>query len=607
MSGIVGILNLDGALVDHELLSALTSFMTFRGPDAQQIWFDGSVGFGHTLLKTTEGSEPETQPFSVDRKVWIVADARVDAQRELIAELEANGQQVPRGAADAELILRAYQVWEEKCVEHLLGDFVFAIWDGPKRRLFCARDHFGVKPFYYAHIGSCLIFSNTLDCIRQHPSVSKRLNDLAIADFLLFECIQDPRATAFSDIARLEPAHTLRAKDGQISLQRYWTLPVSAPFQSKRPMECVERFRELFDTAVADRVRNRPVGVMMSGGLDSSTVAASACRVFSRAGLPSRLRAYTQVYDSLIPYGERKYAGLVADALKIPIEYQVADGYKLFEGADLPENIGPEPTQLEWIAPQMDHLRVQSRQDRVLLSGLGADPVLSCQLTVYFRQLLKQGQIGRALGEAFRFLSAENRWSRLYLRTRWRLLFGTYTKAAQYPDWLNPELEGRYQLRQRFEELKYKVATGEGVRPVAYGSMTSGFWPDIFSSVDAGVTHCAVEIYHPFFDVRLVNFLLSLPALPWCSDKELLREAGRGVLPDAVRLRRKTPMHADPVLGLLRQPGSEWIDRFEAGPGLERYVIRERIPPVCTGGDPYSVYVHLRPLSLNYWLQRIGR
>jgi asparagine synthase (glutamine-hydrolysing) len=607
VSGIVGILNLDGAPVDHELLSALTSFMTFRGPDAQQIWLDGSVGFGHALLKTTEESEPETQPFSVDKKVWIVADARVDAQLELIAELEANGQQVSRGAADAELILRAYQVWEEKCVEHLLGDFVFAIWDGPKRRLFCARDHFGVKPFYYAHIGSCLIFSNTLNCIRQHPSVSARLNDLAIADFLLFESIQDPQATSFADIARLEPAHTLEVKDGRVFTHRYWTLPVSAPFQSKRPMECVERFRELMDIAVADRVRNGPVGVLMSGGLDSSTVAASACRVFSRAGLPSRFRAYTQVYDSLIPYGERKYAGLVADALKIPIEYQVADGYKLFEGADLSENNGPEPMQLEWIAPQMDHLREQSRQNRVLLSGLGADPVFSCRLTVYFRQLLKQGQIGRALGEAFRFLSAENRWSRLYLRTRWRLLFGTYTRSVRYPGWLNPELEGRYQLRQRFEQLNFKVPVSQGVRPVAYGNMTSGFWPDIFSSLDAGVTNCAVEIYHPFFDVRLVGFLLCLPALPWCSDKELLREAGRGVLPDAVRLRRKTPMLADPVLVLLREPGSDWIDRFEAGPGLERYVIRDRIPPACTAGDSFSAYINLRPLSLNYWLQRVGR
>jgi asparagine synthase (glutamine-hydrolysing) len=210
--------------------------MTSRGPDAQQVWAEGSVGFGHTLLSIPGGSEHEKQPFSLDGRVWIVADARVDAQPDLIAGLDTNGQHVPRGATDAELILRAYHTWGEKCIEHLLGDFVFGIWDGSKQRLFCARDHFGVKPFYYAHVGACIIFSNTLDCIRQHSSVSNRLNDLAIADFLLFESIQDPQATAFNDIARLNPAHTLEVKDGQVFIDRYWKLPVSAPFQSKRPM-----------------------------------------------------------------------------------------------------------------------------------------------------------------------------------------------------------------------------------------------------------------------------------------------------------------------------------------------------------------------------------
>jgi asparagine synthase (glutamine-hydrolysing) len=607
VSGIVGILNLDGAPLDREVPSSLTTFMTFRGPDAQQVWAEGAVGFGHALLSIPRESEHEKQPLSLDGKVWIVADARVDAQHDLIAGLETNGQRVPRGATDAELILRAYQLWGEKCLEHLLGDFVFGIWDGSKQRLFCARDHFGVKPFYYAHVGDCIIFSNTLDCIRQHSSVSNRLNDLAIADFLLFESIQDPQATAFHDIARLSPAHTLEVKDGQVSINRYWKLPVSALFQSKRPMECVERFGELMDTAVADRVRHGPVGVFMSGGLDSSTVAASACRVFARAGLPNRLRAYTQVYDSLIPDEERKFAGLVADALQIPTEYQAVDGYKLFDKAGLPEIAGPEPAQLELAAPNLDQLRDVSRQDRVLLSGLGADPALSCQLTVYFRQLLNQGRIGRALVEAFRFLSVEKRWSRLYLRTRWRLLFGTYIKAAKYPGWINPELEGRYQLRRRFGDLKNKMPDGQGVRPVAYANMTSSFWPSIFDSLDAGVTHSGVEIYHPFFDVRLVRFLLSLPALPWCSDKELLREAGRGVLPDAVRLRRKTPMLVDPGITRLQQPGCDWIDHFEAAPGLERYVARDRIPPVCKESDSFSAYINLRPLSLNYWLQRVNR
>ena len=166
MSGIVGIVHLDGAPVDRSLLRRMTDFMTFRGPDAQETWIDGNVGFGHTLLKTTFEAEHEHQPFTLDGQTLIVADARVDAQRDLISKLESRGHHVESGTTDVELILRAYQAWGEYCVEHLLGDFAFAIWDGLRQRLFCARDHMGVKPFFYAHLGQTVIFSNTLDCIR---------------------------------------------------------------------------------------------------------------------------------------------------------------------------------------------------------------------------------------------------------------------------------------------------------------------------------------------------------------------------------------------------------------------------------------------------------
>src|SRR5438552_13183588 len=195
MSGIVGIVNFEGAPVDRALLRRMTDFMTFRGPDEQRIWVDGNVGFGHTLLRTTFESEHEHQPFTLDGRVWIVADARVDAQADLIAKLASRGEEVERGVPDVELLLRAYLAWGEDCVDHLLGDFAFAIWDGPKRRLFCARDHLGVKPFFYAASSSCVILSNTLNALRLHPSVSDALNELAIGDFLLFDFNQDAATT----------------------------------------------------------------------------------------------------------------------------------------------------------------------------------------------------------------------------------------------------------------------------------------------------------------------------------------------------------------------------------------------------------------------------
>ena len=148
MSGIVGLLSLDGAPVDPRLLERMTNFMRFRGPDSQVTWNGGRVGFGHAMLCTTFESRGERQPFTPDEDLWIVADARVDGRLELCRKLRSSGQDCRQGATDAELILHAYRAWGDECVRHLRGDFAFAIWDASRKRLLCARDHFGVKPFF---------------------------------------------------------------------------------------------------------------------------------------------------------------------------------------------------------------------------------------------------------------------------------------------------------------------------------------------------------------------------------------------------------------------------------------------------------------------------
>ena len=273
MSGIVGIYNRDGAPIERAILQSLVDFIAYRGPDAREIWIESSIGLGHTLLRTTKESFSDRQPAGFEDRYWITADARLDSRTDLLAVLDLSMGGIDPSVPDSDLILRAYAKWGTACVEHLRGDFSFAIWDSCNKQLFCARDQFGIKPFYYASIGSIVIFSNTLDCIRRHPAVSGRLNDLAIADFLLFDMIREQGTTSFADIQRLPPAHTLVCRQDGISLRRYWVLPVSTPIRHKRPTECVEQFRELLDRVVADRLRTNNVGVLMSGGLDSPTPA----------------------------------------------------------------------------------------------------------------------------------------------------------------------------------------------------------------------------------------------------------------------------------------------------------------------------------------------
>jgi asparagine synthase (glutamine-hydrolysing) len=603
VSGFVGILHVNGRPLDRSLLECLTKFQRFRGPDGQNVWLGGAIGLGHTLLKTCPESERDCQPLSLDGRSWIVADCRVDARPALIAELASRGHHDLAQAPDVELILRAYAVWRDDCVHHLLGDFSFAIWDDAHQRLFCARDQMGVKPFYYAYVDSSLIFSNTLTSIRQHPAVSGDLNELSIADFLLFDLIQDAGATSFRDIHRLPPAHTLTVARESVLVRRYWTLPVSEPLRHARDSDCVEQFQELMDAAVADRLRTNSAAVMMSGGLDSATVAASAQKMFARDGNPSGLRAYTEVFDRLIPHEERRYAGLVAEALKIPIQFQNNDDLIPCKCSGLRETGFPEPVHSPWDESGPSLLSEVAATRRVALTGFGGDPALSCLLTAHFLKLLKGRHFGRVMADVARYLAAEGRFSRLYLRTRWRRWFPSRNVVAHYPGWLNPDFEKRLDLRQRWETLNRDLTPASGVRPMALEATLSSSWPALFEQYDSGVTGIPIEVRHPFFDLRLVSFLLALPALPWCSDKELLRQASRDVLPDAVRLRRKSPLVADPLIAALQRPESEWLDSFNPCVDLTRFVQRSRIPKVRRERSSWSAWINLRPLSLNFWLR----
>ena len=229
MSGIVGMFERGGARIDRALLQALTDSLSYCGPDARDTWTSTSAGFGHTLLRTTLESRNERQPASFAGQYWITADARIDCRDELIGEMTQAEEFDPalarRSASDSDLILRAYSIWGEDCVQRLRGDFSFAIWDARQRKLFCARDHFGIKPFYYAELGELFLFSNVLDCLRQHPDISTDLNEAAVGDFLLFGLNCDEATTTFRDIRRLPAAHSMTVSADGTRTKRYWTAP----------------------------------------------------------------------------------------------------------------------------------------------------------------------------------------------------------------------------------------------------------------------------------------------------------------------------------------------------------------------------------------------
>src|SRR5437667_3524037 len=384
--------------MERALLQSLVDFLSYRGPDSRECGMDASIGLGHAMLRTTRQSRGERQPASLeDGRFWITADARLDGRVELITELEHSGRIVQPNAPDSELILHAYAAWGTPSVEQLRGDFSFAIWDAHHKQLFCARDHFGIKPFYYVQGENLFLFSNTLNCVRMHPQVSDELNEAAIGDFLLFGLNCDNATTSFRDIQRLAPAHSLSISPEGVKIRRYWAPPTDGRIRYSKPEEYIENFQSLLQAAVADRLRTECVGIHLSGGLDSSSVGAMAKEVSAANDRKTDIRGYTHVYESLISHNDGEYASETAKFLGVPIRLIPMDHVQLFERWDDPELGWPEPISNPLVAGVLDSYRIASTDCRVLLSGEGGDDLMNFQMGPYVEDLRRNGEWQRLL------------------------------------------------------------------------------------------------------------------------------------------------------------------------------------------------------------------
>src|SRR3989454_9825112 len=276
--------------------------LAHRGPDGAGVWSGGAVGLGHRLLHTTPESLREHLPLaSGDGTLVLTADARIDNRGELLAAL---GRGVE--ATDAELILAAYERWGERCPEHLLGDFAFVIWDARRATLFCARDHFGVKPFYYYHApGRLFCFASEIKGLLALAEVPRRLNETRVADYLV-PLLEDKVITFYQDILRLPPAHRMTVTRQGVRIEQYWALDPEREIRMKSDADYAAAFREIFTEAVRCRLRSAfPVGSMLSGGLDSSSIVCVARQLLAQDG-GETLHTFSPVFDDVREGGERR-------------------------------------------------------------------------------------------------------------------------------------------------------------------------------------------------------------------------------------------------------------------------------------------------------------
>ena len=568
----------------------------------------------------------EQQRGSLNGCVLITGHARVDAREALQHTLAAGGHTLLDGVTDAELILHAHEAWGEQCLDHLQGDFSFAIADPAKRRLLCARDHFGVQPFYYARVGERLFFGNRLECVRQHQEVSGRLNEHALGDFLAFGFKQDHSATAFADIHSLPPAHSLVFEGGQLRVQRYWSLPVE-PVRFRRPEEYRERYLELLQAAVADRLRTPRAAILLSGGIDSPSIAAIAkarltpCPAAAR-GNPPFFKAYTVVYDRLIDHDERRWAGAVADHLGIPIEFLPADDTRLYEmwaegdcasnaeGSRNETTVGnpgrlpcgrpcttPEPVDNPlWAIPARLFRRIASDGYQVVLSGEAGDAVSLPERAL--PGLLATGHFAALARDICGYWRGHGQRPPFWVRAWWNTSEkggSRRRRLLDVPDWLHPRVAADVVERARDRP----PAPGGGW---AHRELQSPMWPWCALTQSREWTGVPLDVRYPFLDLRLVSFMLGVPSVPWMHDKELMRLAMRGRLPGEVLRRPKVPLREDPVEALVRRHGPPALPA--ASNPVWAFVDRARFEERWRAGE--GLRQLLRVVSLARWLDGQG-
>jgi asparagine synthase (glutamine-hydrolysing) len=578
--------------------------LEFRGPDGTQIWSQSGAGFCFTLLRIGPAPQSSEQPCSLDGRVWLVGDVRLDGREDLRHELEQSGEPTRPGTSDEELILRVWRQWGDEGLARLVGDLSFVLWDAAARELLCMRDLMGFRPFFYATIGKWFFFSNTLKVLRNPPGVSAEVDSEFIADFLLQDWSSDPSRTVYRHIHRLAPGHLLKYSEQGLHVRRYTEIPIEEPLWLKRPEAYVERFQSLLENAVRDRLPLGPSAVFLSGGLDSTSVAAVARKITTNGGTSGLSRAYSIDCRPLFDDEEGVLASRVAEHLGLEIELIDGGSDLPYEGWGGPQLGTPEPTHDPFLALGFLQFRQVSSRARAVLTGYGGDNVLTGQAWPFLLYLLRRGQYGTVAKAFGDYVVKHKRIPPLRggFRTRLHRWIRPTDPMSDFPPWLEPHFVERYHLRERWLELQRLPQLSHPLHPIGYATLSDGCMSSSPETEDAAWTGVPVETRAPLLDLRILRFLLRVPPVPWCMKKEILRQAMRGMLPEEIRSRPKTPLAIDPIDFLVENKRWSPLPLPEPPAELRTYVDWQRLGATLETAKGSSLWSGLRPISLGHWL-----
>lgn len=624
MSAITGIFYRDGRKVDPELIKKMNNRLSHRGPDGSAVWCGGSVALGHQMLWTTPESLHEKLPFEESGLV-ITADARIDNRKELSDELDIEDKET---VSDSYFILKAYEKWGENCPDKLLGDFAFAIWDKNEEILFCARDHMGVKPFYYYLDDETFVFGTEIKALFCVPGVPRKLNELKVAMYLT-GMIAERELTFYEDILRLPAANSIIIEEQKIKKDRYWELDPDLKVKMDSDEEYYQRFFDIFSESVNCRLRSSfPVGFELSGGLDSSSIVCTAKKIYEKNYKDVTINTFSKIFTDIPECDESYYIQKVIDLGGIEPYFLRADKIGPLDKIDKILWYHDEPFYIPNLPSIWElYKKIQNSGNRVFLSGHDGDSTIS-HGTNFLKDLALSFRWNKLIKEINGLSKDINQLSsRVFLN---KVLFPLITK--NFKNWSfkkNKRRPGEYifnnkQLVERlnlesYSKKYYRFHSEEKTaRKSHYSLITHGSHQYTLEVLDRNVSAFNIEPRYPFFDKRLIDFCYAIPTeQKFCNGKSrnILRQAMADILPFEIQ-QRVGKINFAPVFEknfllfekerldmFIYENNNEWsefIDLEHFKNAYERYKSKSKYYHIYDSVDMEKLII------LNLWLEQIN-
>jgi len=512
MCGICGELRFDKAAVDASRIASMMARLEKRGPDSVGEFCHGNIGLGHRRLAIIDLSDKSSQPmFDPQLNLHLVFNGTIYNYKILRQQLINDGYQF-FSDGDGEVILKAYHKWGEDCVEHLHGMFAFSVWDNTKRQLFLARDRVGIKPFYFVKTDKVFRFASNIQSLLAAGGTDTDIDSVALHNLFSLHAVVPAPRTIFKGIRKLPPAHCLVVEEnGKVRQKRYWSLKATRPEKKLSEAEWIDAIHDALRQAVKTRkeIADVPVGVLLSGGLDSSLLVA----LLDEAGVED-IRTFSIGFDDIGDEAgsEFEYSDAVVERFKTKHQkLHVANEEVLKRLPEAVQNMAEPMFGQDAVAFYLLSEQV-SKHVKVVQSGQGADEVFGG----YFWFPRMEAEQGSDLSR-FR--------SHYFDRDH-----------AEFLEMITPEYHGEDHTSQQIEQLLSQPDADTFMDRVLRMDTTTLIVDDPVKRVDNMTMAWGLEARVPFLDQNLIEIAAQMPPeLKLKSGgKHPLKEISRGLLPDKV-------------------------------------------------------------------------